>query len=246
MQPGIYAHCSGAVWMPDTATVVIADAHLGYGWAQRRKGELGPIADERTRDKLVRVFDELRPVRAIFLGDLVHAPRPCEPERAWIAGVLAELRGRAELISVRGNHDRAFAIDFAGVGLPTVEVWRDGRVIGVHGDRLPVAIETDSLLLVGHLHPAFPVLDAAGAGQKLPIFLASNACIVLPAFSPFAGGFDVLTGLPEGLCQCFGGDEILAYATTNTRVAPLGPLQQAIERMFGAKRGSAERFRRRA
>lgn len=244
LQPGIYAHASGALWIPDSATAVVADVHLGYSWAQRRRGELGPIADERVRDKLRRLFDELHPARVVFLGDLVHAPRPCDPERAWIEAVLSELAARAELISVRGNHDRRFSIDFAGVPVTTAELWRDDHIIGVHGDRLPPPIDADSVLILGHLHPAFPVLDAAGAGQKLPIFLTSKSCIVLPAFSPFAGGFDVLAGFPDELLRCLGNGEVLAFATTGARVVPLGPLDQAIARMFASQRGSAERFRR--
>lgn len=240
----MFAHPSGALWLSDSATAILADVHLGYSWAQRRRGELGPIADERVRGKLLRLFDELSPARVVFLGDLVHAPRPCQPEREWIETVLRELAGRAQLISVRGNHDRAFPTDFAGVSVAVIESWREGPLVAVHGDRLPVPIETGTVLVLGHLHPAFPVLDAAGAGQKLPIFVASNSCIVLPAFSPFAGGFDVLGGLPSGLMQCFGKEEVRAFATTGSRVAPLGLLDQAIARMFDGRPGSAERFRR--
>src|SRR5947208_13270131 len=104
--PGLQAHASGALWLPDSQTVVIADLHLGYSWAQRRRGELGPLADERTREKLMAVRDQIQPRRFVFVGDIVHAPRPCAQERAWIEDVLAEIASSAEIVAVRGNHDR--------------------------------------------------------------------------------------------------------------------------------------------
>ena len=45
--PGLAAHPSGALWIPESRTLLVADLHLGYGWAQRRRGELGPLADFR-------------------------------------------------------------------------------------------------------------------------------------------------------------------------------------------------------
>src|SRR5947209_2480993 len=171
----------------DSRTAIIADVHLGYSWAQRRRGELGPLVDAGTREKLLRVTDELQPARIVFLGDLVHAPRPCEPERAYIESILNELASRAELVAVRGNHDRAFAREFGNLAVRTVECWKEHNVCCIHGDKLPEQSAADLKLVIGHLHPALPVVDSAGAGRKIPVFLASSCCIVLPAFSPFAG-----------------------------------------------------------
>src|SRR3954453_9478569 len=105
---GLEAHASGALWLPDTQTALIADIHLGYSWAQRRRGELGPLADARTREKLFATRDQLQPRRFVFLGDIVHAPRPCAPERTWIEEILNDLASDAQLVAVRGNHDRRF------------------------------------------------------------------------------------------------------------------------------------------
>jgi 3',5'-cyclic AMP phosphodiesterase CpdA len=115
----------------------VADLHLGYSWAQRRRGELGPLADSRTREKMPRACRELRPRRIVFLGDVVHAPRPCTPEREWIEQTLTELSQRAELIYVRGNHDRAFAREFSHLPVRMIESWAQGEVLAVYGDQLP-------------------------------------------------------------------------------------------------------------
>lgn len=241
----LVAHCSGAALIPETQTVLIADTHLGYGWAQRRRGELGPLADETTRQKLLAFLEQVAPKRIVFLGDLVHAPRPCAEEREWIERLLCDLSSRAELISVRGNHDRAFAREFPHLPVRTMDRWCEGGCIAVHGDRLPDTLPDGHMLVMGHLHPALPIRDAAGAAQKLPVFLANSTCVLLPAFSPFAGGYDLLCGLPDQLLPLFGNEPIRAVACTGKRVADLGHLDQLIERTLQQERGTPGQFRRR-
>lgn len=231
------AHASGALWIPESRTLIVADVHLGYGWAQRRKGELGPIADARTREKLFEVCRELTPACVVFLGDLVHAPRPCGPERAWIEETLTGLRELSELIVVRGNHDRAFARDFGHVPVTFCESWSYNTLTAIHGDRLTAAIPEHHTLIVGHLHPALTVKDAAGASRKMPLFLVTPHCMVMPAFSPFARGYDVAAGLPADLEPFFRGDQIEAIAASGQRAIRLGPLQRALERLFSDPTG---------
>ena len=238
-------HPSGAAFLPGTKTLLVADLHLGYGWAQRRRGELGPLADERSREKLLNVCGELTPARIVFLGDLVHAPRPCAEERRWIETLLEELSRRAELIAVRGNHDRAFAREFAHLPVRTLEVWPEGNLFAIHGDHLPLTPLKKQTLVAGHVHPCLPVIDAAGASHKLPVFLGNSRCILLPAFSPFARGYNVACGLPEKLLLHFGEHEIQAYAATPTRVLRLGPLGQTVRRIFEANVSAPAQFRRR-
>ena len=244
--PGLEAHASSALWLPQSRTAIIADVHLGYSWAQRRRGELGPLADFRTREKLLTLFDDLEPSQAVFLGDLVHAPRPCPEEREWIESTLIELSRRAALTTVRGNHDRAFAREFGKLPIAQTEYWSNDLVTAVHGDRLEVApVSEGRTLVVGHLHPCLGIRDASGASQKLPVFLVNRSCVVLPAFSPFARGYDISCGIPEDLAQCFRDEPVDAYAATPTRVARLGPLRHAVERMWEADVSAPSQFRRR-
>ena len=243
--PGITAHPSGALWLPNSQTVLVADLHLGYSWAQRRRGELGPLADFRARDKLLKLCAELSPERIVFVGDLVHAPRPCEPERAYIEETLIQLAERAQIIAVRGNHDRAFAREFGHLPLSTTEAWSDGALTAIHGDRLDRSpIPASGVLVLGHLHPCLSIREASGAGQKLPVFLVSPSCIVMPAFSPFARGYDVTAGLLPEWQLCFQGSAIHAYVATPTRVINIGPLTDAIERLADVDASPPARFRR--
>jgi putative SbcD/Mre11-related phosphoesterase len=239
------AHPSGALWLADARTVLVADLHLGYSWAQRRRGELGPLADVQARDKLLKLCAELEPRHIVFLGDLVHAPRPCEPERAYIEETLTLLAERAQITAVRGNHDRAFAKEFGHLALTKTEAWSSGGLTAIHGDRLERApVPESGTLIVGHLHPCLSIREASGAGQKLPVFLVNPHCVVLPAFSPFARGYDVAAGLPPALQACFQCGLIEVYAATNTRVRHLGVLETAIQRLAEIDASPPSRFRR--
>src|SRR3954452_9304624 len=124
LRPGLHVHASGALWIEDAKTAVIADAHLGYGWAQRRRGELGPVADDRAASKLAATVSELGALTVVFAGDLVHAARPGKGEREFVEQALRALHERAAIVTVRGNHDRRFARDFASLGIEAIESWR--------------------------------------------------------------------------------------------------------------------------
>jgi uncharacterized protein len=246
IQPKLLAHASGALWIPPSQTLVVADLHLGYGWAQRRKGELGPLADSRTIAKLEAVIAELHPIRIVFLGDVVHAPRPCEDEQRYIEDALSKLALDVQLFSVRGNHDRAFAREFAHLPVRMVEDWTEDGVLALHGDRLPVELpDAGDVLLLGHLHPSMPVKDVAGAGRRLPVFVSSTQAVILPAFSPFAHGYNLLEGLPAEFLRLMGEGPILGHVASGTRVVSIGPLESALQRMYRADVSAPKVFRRR-
>lgn len=222
ISPGHQAHASGALWIPATRTTVIADAHLGYGWALRRRGQLGPVVDEVARDKVRAAVEELQPATIVFLGDVVHAPRPDPHERELVESTLHALAQIAHLVIVLGNHDRGFARDFAHLGLNLVRRWEGDGLVGLHGDK-PSEI-TPGKLLVGHLHPALSIRDDAGASQRIPAFLIGPNAYVLPAFSPFAAGFSVNVRLPSEVRTLLGRGEIDVIAATGKRAVKLGPL----------------------
>jgi uncharacterized protein len=222
----------------------VADVHLGYSWAQRRKGELGPLADFQTREKLLKLCEDLQPKQIVFLGDLVHAPRPCRPEREWIESTLLEVARSASLIAVRGNHDRAFAREFGSLPIEQSEFWSCENIVAVHGDRLHSAPDVqDGILVLGHWHPCLGIRDAAGASHKMPVFLASESCLLLPAFSPFARGCDIREGLPVELLSCFRNQPIELFVASKSRVTSLGPLAQALKKMWSSDTAAPAQFR---
>ena len=219
--PGVFAHAGGALILREPRTVLlVADVHLGYGWAQRRRGQLGPVQDAGVHEKLHALIDELSPATMVFLGDVVHAPNPSPQERALVERTLASLAARVEIVAVRGNHDRAFARDYASLGIRAADNWQGTGLTAIHGDRLPGGLSPERLV-IGHLHPAVAVRDDAGASRRIPAFLVGTRACVLPAFSPLAAGFDVSAGLPPDIKALFGPGAIEVIAATGKRVVKL-------------------------
>jgi metallophosphoesterase superfamily enzyme len=203
-------HRSGALWLPDFRTAILADLHLGYTWAQRRRGELGPLDAGGATERLRVALDELRPSRVILLGDLYHAPRPSAAERRLVEDALSLVTG--ELVLVRGNHDRRIERDFAKAAVPE---WRAPGLIAVHGDAIP---ESDDLLILGHFHPVVKLRDAAGAWRRYPAFVIGPRICLLPALSDFSVG-TLLKDVPVEV-----GARPKIFALTKTRVVQVaGP-----------------------
>lgn len=240
---GVHAHASGGLWLEEERTLLLADLHLGYGWAQRRRGQLGPLADQETSARLAVVMEEMKPEQLVLLGDIIHAPKPAPEERDWIRATLDGLAARTRLICLRGNHDR----DVEGVPpieYPLLEGWASEQMTGlraIHGDRLPVALKQGERLIVGHHHPAIAIEDASGARRRVPAFLIAGAIVVLPAFSPFAAGLNVWRSIPEEIAALGGpGVEPEVIAVTGKQAVALGPLS----RLWSPGEGAyPERFR---
>lgn len=227
--PGRWAHASGALWLSESRTALLADVHLGYGWALRRRGQLGPVQEGAVRKKLMEAVSDLDPARIIFVGDVVHAPKPGPQERAAIEGTLSELAAHCELVLIPGNHDRAFHRDYPGVPVRLMKEWRECGLLAVHGDVVPPMAGAGDHLIVGHVHPALTLTDHAGATMKLPVFAFSDRVTVLPAFSPLSAGGDIRVHMPAAISRLM--EEVPAagtrvVATSGKRVVNLGPLSR--------------------
>lgn len=222
--------------------MIVADLHLGYAWAQRRRGQLGPLTEGGVRAKLESAVADTRPRRIVMLGDLVHAPRPLPDERRLVEETVLALAGGRELILVQGNHDRAFRRDFAHLPVEVRPYWTAGGIVAVHGDgRAEYPSSEGQFLVVGHWHPSVSIADSAGATQRLPVFLVWTCAIALPAFSPFAAGFDVSRGLPSGLTDtvpCARRPAEL-FAASGRRIRKLGRLQPRLRRRRTKPSGDA-------
>lgn len=206
----------GGLWVEEGRTLLVADLHLGYAWAQRRRGELGPVVEGGARERLLALVEAGRPERVVLVGDIVHAPRPAAEERRMIEETLRELGKRAELVCVLGNHDRAFAEEFAE--FPAVREWRTEGVRVIHGDELPGGPEEGVVTVVGHFHPVVKVKTASGASQRMAAFLEGRGLVVLPAFSGFSTGCDMRREMPAELRQWFGAEEVRAVVTDGVRL----------------------------
>ncbi len=169
-------------------TLVIADLHLGYEVSMAREGFYLPRVFHEVVGKLKGILERERPKRLVIDGDLKHSFVPEWREREELKAFVEEVSPLVnELVLVRGNHDVG-TLWLRELGVEVVDELEVGGWKLVHGHKL---VEGERFI-IGHEHPAIRLRDEVGALVKVPAFLVGRELIVLPAFSPWAYGNDVL------------------------------------------------------
>jgi uncharacterized protein len=184
-------HAEHAVYLPEHATLLIADAHFGKALAFRRLGVPVPsgttAANLATLDALI---ERTRATQLIFLGDLFHSAV------ALNSNVLTELvawrarHARLGVTLVEGNHDAAA---LRKRSLPTelamqhvAEPFLQGTLALCHEPQT----HATHYVLAGHIHPSIRVQGRRDSA-RLPCFWFGAHCGVLPAFGEFTGSYTV-------------------------------------------------------
>jgi len=178
-----------AVFLPATATLVVADLHVGRAEASNVTLPLGEREDLVGR--LRTLVDETHPDTVAFAGDVLHRfDRVTDRARGAVDALVAVCHDAdARPVFVRGNHDTA--LDSVREGVETAAVVdTDPRTVVCHGHERP---DPDAdRYLIGHDHPAITI-----EGQRHPCFLhvpdayGGADVVVLPAFSRLAAGVTV-------------------------------------------------------
>ena len=194
---------SGALYLPDHDTLVVADLHFEKGSSFARSGQLLPPYD--SRDTLARLGETLAryPGAAVVaLGDSFHdiggPDRLCEADRTGL-GVLQQGR---RWIWVTGNHDRSLPAEIGGEVVAQLEL---GPLVLRHE---PMARASGEI--AGHLHPVGKVV-MRGRAVRRRCFLADGERCILPAFGAYAGGLNACDAafrplFPKGFTAHLLGD----------------------------------------
>lgn len=200
--PEVWLDARRAVWLSRPRLLVVADLHWGYAESHRAEGNLLPIwGDDETAARLRALLADYRPAAMLWLGDSLHT-------LAGRAAAEAFLQAKeVETIVLAGNHDRRWKHATAAIAE------RDGFFFH-HGDTDPgPAVPASAVELLGHHHPAATWSDGAGSHLKLPALVASQRRLILPAFSPWAGGTPWNRHLrPEETLWAIGKSRIFALA----------------------------------
>ena len=228
VMPGVRITSHQCIWIPDDATVVMADLHIGYESALEADGIYIPrIQTDTIQESLAKIIDHFSPDRLIIAGDLKHEfSRNLTQELRDIRKVLEQLVKQVDVVLVKGNHDNYVENIVSRLDVPVVERYVQNNITIVHGH----APCSNRPLIMGHEHPSIKIVDKVGAYLKLPCFmhLKDEGVIVLPAFSPLASGTD-LTGAPPSdyLSPILRDMNVLRadiYASSDIGLIPLGNL----------------------
>ncbi|MBP1912026.1 metallophosphoesterase [Thermococcus stetteri] len=209
--------------------IVIADVHLGYEIAMAKEGFYLPRVFHDVVRNLKSILERENPKRLIINGDFKHSFVPEWREKTELRAFLDEISPLvSEIVLVRGNHDVGI-LWLKELGVEIVDELEVGKWKLVHGHKL---VEGENFI-IGHEHPAIRLRDEVGAVVKVPVFLMGEHLIVLPAFSPWAYGNDVLREIVSPFLRYWKEDfkvlvpvdrEILDFGT-------LSKLQEALKRL---------------
>lgn len=211
-------HASGAAYLPDTRTLLIADAHFGKAVSFRKLGVPVPSGTTtETLDEMSALVAETAAQHIVFLGDFLHS---VHSHAASTLGALAQWRAvhaDLALTLVRGNHDDRAGDPPAQLRITVVdEPLRLGPFALCHHPR-PVP---QAYVLAGHWHPCVGVGGRANEYLRLPCFWFGDgtqelaAVGVLPAFGSFTGMHPI---------QPRPGDRIFPIADAVVRALPVIP-----------------------
>ncbi|MEM9148088.1 MAG: ligase-associated DNA damage response endonuclease PdeM [Pseudomonadota bacterium] len=174
---------SGALWLPGSRSLVVADLHLGKSERiARRQGHLlPPYETAETLDRLTAEIAALDPAEVICLGDSFDDTAAATRLGQGQGQRLAELVRRRQWIWLAGNHDPRPA---GHGGQSCAELVRGGTVF-----RHIARLESERPEVSGHYHPKARI-EHRGRRIQRPCFLGDQRRLILPAFGCYTGGLD--------------------------------------------------------
>ncbi len=179
---GATALAGGLLLLESTASIVVADLHLGY--EEAIGGALPLWSLDESLQRIAAAIDVYRARELILLGDVLHHSQLSEGAGDRVVTALAHLREMCSLIVVAGNHEgqtRGRAL----LGDLVEDIERAGMLLH-HGDRPRIG---GLRHVIGHLHPSV----ALGGERSVPAFLSAHELIVVPAATPYSRGLNILT-----------------------------------------------------
>ena len=176
---------SGALFVPEFKTLLIADLHLEKASNMARRGvHLPPYDTRASLAQLEAVIAQAQPERLIFLGDSFQD----DGARDRIAEAdLASLRAiseRAATVWITGNHDPHPPTDIGGRIADEVELG------GVTLRHEPRQLGPEDFEIAGHLHPGAAV-SQRGRHIHCKCFIADGNRLIMPAFGSFTGALSI-------------------------------------------------------
>lgn len=175
---------SGALWLPEERTLIVADLHLEKGSAYAARGVfLPPYDSTATLAALGAAILRRNPARVIALGDSFHDRRAEERISAESLATLRLLQRGRDWLWVTGNHDPEISREMGGETAAMLSL------AGVALRHEPDPAET-GYEIAGHLHPAAKVRMRGRALRRRCFALSERRCI-MPAMGAYAGGLNL-------------------------------------------------------
>ncbi len=179
---------SGALYLREQRTLVLADMHLGKAQSLRASGV--PVPSGTTDSDLLTLQEQIynyNTERVVSLGDMFESPRGHSEELLVKLRQLRLMNPGIQFINIAGNHDRASSKFAEAVGVKFVEELYEPPFIFRHEPQE----EPKAYLLCGHIHPAVVLRDVTAERLRFKAFYIGNRYAILPAFGSLTGGVEI-------------------------------------------------------
>ena len=184
---------SGALYVPDYQTLLIADLHLEQGASLARRGVHVPPYDSRqSLAQLAAVVNAINPERLIFLGDSFHDHASEHFIGDEDRSALMRITDSRNTIWLTGNHDPCGPQSLAGESADIVML---GPVALRHEPKLDLE---NTFEISGHLHPGATIWQR-GRNIRTKCFIADEHRLIMPAFGSYTGAFGITHPAFDGL-----------------------------------------------
>jgi len=203
-----------AALLPATQTLVCSDLHLGKAATFRRAGLPVPEGSaQQDLSRLASLVIDHAAKQLVIVGDLFHARAGCTPrvlEEFLAFRETIRKECQTKVVLVLGNHERSLGRRFSpadlGIDACLTELsqppFRFIHEPDVHKPVLsllptpaPATVPTAQqpstaagLTIAGHLHPTISLKSPSGDRMTERCFVATETCLILPAFGSFTGG----------------------------------------------------------
>jgi metallophosphoesterase superfamily enzyme len=211
-----------------TRTAVVADLHLGYAEARRRRGDaVPPESIAELLEPLLRVSQQHSVRYLVIAGDLLEEGGCREAMSAFLEWIH---HAEMDLIAVvPGNHDLGLA--WPSDSKSHMPFYPQGATVGswriVHGE----AALPDGPVVHGHDHPVVRWSPKSRANRPRfapsrfapetidgPCYLSGPRRLILPAFSKEAAGVNILS-MPRWRafrCHIIAADRVVDLGEVST------------------------------
>jgi hypothetical protein len=184
---------SGALYVPDYHTLLVADLHLEKGTSLAKRGvHLPPYDTRESLRQLKAVMAVAKPKRLIFLGDSFHDGEARQRIDETDLAILRQISRESEAIWITGNHDPTPPADIGGAISQSVTL---GPLTLRHE---PKPLSPGEIEISGHLHPAASVVSR-GQRIRCRCFVADARRLIMPAFGSYTGALGVSSQAFDGL-----------------------------------------------
>ena len=184
---------SGALFMPDDGTLLVADLHLEQGTSLARRGiHVPPYDTLATLAQLEQVLEATKARQLILLGDSFHDARaPGEIDETSRQRLLA-ISSSVSTIWISGNHD---PLPPEGLGGTMLDELCLGSLVLRH---IPGEVVDGSFEISGHLHPGAAIIQR-NHRVHTKCFVSDGRRLIMPAFGSYTGALNVRSKAFAGL-----------------------------------------------